>query len=269
MVRDEGAGGCAAIDGLKHGRFHFQKSTIIEELAQCLDGGCALAEDLAHIRVDGEVGVALTGAQLGVFEGGVAQNRTIRQGLILGGGEGTDGLGEQLEVLHMQGNLTGLGAEHESGRLDEVADIDELVEEVDALLSEVVRAEEELHLACAVFEVCEGDLSHGTCGPDAPGKSDLDFLTACLAGFEGRDGLGAGVRAFRACGVDLHALRAQLIDLLQTNLFERRVFCHEFQSRSTLSAPDYRLPGMGRQVRVYKKRPRAARLAANARGAAL
>ena len=64
VVGDEGLGCRAAVDRLQDGGFHFQEALTIQEIPQGADHRGALAEDLAHLGVDGQIGVALAVAGL-------------------------------------------------------------------------------------------------------------------------------------------------------------------------------------------------------------
>ena len=86
--------------------------------------------------------------------------------------------------MDLQRDLAGLGAEHDAGGLDEVADVEHAVEEVDALLAQLIRTQEELHLAGAVLDVGEGELAHRTRGADAAGQRDLQLGARLLRGLE-------------------------------------------------------------------------------------
>ncbi len=114
---------------------------------KALDGRRTLAEHLAHLGVDGQVGVTLAGAQFGVFKRRVSKQRAVGQRLVLGGRQRTDRFGQQPEVMDVQGYLAGLRAEHHAAGLDKVADVEHLVEEVHSLLTKLVHTEEQLHFA--------------------------------------------------------------------------------------------------------------------------
>ena len=69
--RHEGPGGRAPVERLQRGRLHLEEALAVEEAAQLGDDARARAEDLAHLRVHREVGIALSVAGLGVREAGV------------------------------------------------------------------------------------------------------------------------------------------------------------------------------------------------------
>src|SRR3990172_1817873 len=166
---------CTTIDRLQHGSLHFDKAMLIKECPQGLDDGCALAKYLAHLRVHCQVGIALSGAQFRVFQRGVADDCTIFERLILRCGERADGFGKQFEVVDMQRHFARLRAEHYPPCLNEVTYVEHLVEKIQALFSQLVRAKEELHFPCTIFNVRKGDLTHGAAGTDASRQSDLDL----------------------------------------------------------------------------------------------
>jgi hypothetical protein len=107
--------------------------------------------------------------------------------LVFCSGEGADGFGEQDEVVDVKRHLAGFGAEHDSLRLDEVADVEHLVEEVQPFLADLVGAEEQLHLAGAVLDVGEGHLAHRTHGADASRQRGFDLGAILFLRFEFRD----------------------------------------------------------------------------------
>jgi len=121
--------------------------------------------------------------------------------------------------MDVQRGLAGAGAEHDPRRLDEIAQVEHAVEEIDPFLAELVHAQEELDAPVAVLDVCEGDLAHGAHGADAPCQGGahlrrrLALRGSLLRGLERRYRLGAGVGAFGAQRERLDALLAQCIDL--------------------------------------------------------
>ena len=134
--------GCrAAVNGLQDWGFNFQEIVRIQEFAQSPDHGRPFTEGFAHVRVDCQVGIALTGAQFRIFERGVADRFAVLHQLILGSRERADGLGQQFEICDVQRHLARTGAEHAARGLDEITDIEHLVEEIQPLLSHVIHPE--------------------------------------------------------------------------------------------------------------------------------
>ncbi len=156
----------------------------------------------------------------------MADDVAIGQHLIFGRGERAHGLGQHLEVVDVKRDLARFGAEHDTAGLDKIADVEGLVEKVEAFATELVGTEEELDLACPIFDMGEGDLTHGTGRADAPCERDADFLPGLFGSLESCDGLGACVRPFGARRICVDPLGAQLFDLLQADLFERGIFWH-------------------------------------------
>ncbi len=146
VVGDEGLGRRAAVERLQDGRFHLDEAVVIQELAQRGDDPGALAEDLAHLGVDRQVGVALPVAGFRVRQGGVPHHLTIHH-LVLGGGQRRDRLGQHFIISHLEGDLVGARAEELAGCLDVIAQVEFLVEQLELLLAQVVDAEEELQFA--------------------------------------------------------------------------------------------------------------------------
>ncbi len=143
VVGDEGLGSRAAVDRLQDGGFHFQEALTIQEFPQGADHRGTLAEDLAHLGVDRQVGIALAEAGFRIGQGGVADDLAIHH-LILGGRQGGDGLGQHGEGGDVDRDLAGAGAEQGAGGLDEIAQVEFLVEELELLLAQVVDPQEEL-----------------------------------------------------------------------------------------------------------------------------
>ena len=109
--------------------------------------------------------------------------------LILGGRQRGDGFGQHVEGLHPQRDLAGAGAEHLPAGLDEIAQVELAVEQVQRLLAQVVGAQEELDAPIPVFDVGKGDLAHRADGAQPPGQGDRDRLAVragSLGGFERR-----------------------------------------------------------------------------------
>ena len=122
--------------------------------------------------------------------------------------------------MDMERNFSGLGAKHYAASLDEVANIEHLIEEVHPFLTQVIRAEEQLHLARTVFDMSKRNLAHGARGANAARQHDLDLSAGLLSGFKGRNRLVASMCPFSAGWKSFHAFRAQLFDLLQPDFFK-------------------------------------------------
>ena len=171
VVRDEGPRRRAAVERLQDGRLHFQETALVQEAAQAPHHRRPRAEDLAHLRVDRQVGVALAEARLGVAQRGVAHDLPVLH-LVLGGGQGRDRLCQHAESAHPQRRLAGAGAEHLPGCLDEISQVELPGEQVQRFLAHLVGAQEELHPPLPILDVGEGDLAHRAHRAQPPRQGD-------------------------------------------------------------------------------------------------
>src|SRR5439155_1181156 len=119
-------------------------------------------------RVDGEVGVALPGAQLGIRQLPVAHALRV----LLAERQRAQRLREQREALHPQGDLPGLGPEQRARHTDHIAEVEQLHDLV-LLGPDGVDLEVNLNLAGPVLEVSEGRLAHGA-QQDEPPREAVD-----------------------------------------------------------------------------------------------
>src|SRR5579884_110930 len=115
VMRDKGASGCAAIEGLQDGRLDLQKTMFIEIATHGADDAAARDKDSAYLfAVGDQVKVPLALAQFSIFQTMIL----LRQG--------AQGLGEQAVVEGVQSTLARLCPEEEAADLNEVADIQQL-----------------------------------------------------------------------------------------------------------------------------------------------
>ena len=147
VVGDEGAGVGADLDGLQNGSVHFQKSAGVEELAQRLQNLAALDEGILDLRVDDGVHVALTVADILILQA-VPLFRKHPQGL-----------GQQRQLVSMNGDLAGFGTEDYALHADDIADVHGFEVRV-YVLAHVLAAHIGLNLAVAVQHVDERSLTH-------------------------------------------------------------------------------------------------------------
>ena len=116
-----------------------------------------------------------------------------------------------------QGDLAGAGAEHLAAGLDEIAQVELLVEELQGGFADLVGAQEELDAPVAIFDVGEGDLAHRAHGAQASDQGGAHRhwssgrpcfscgCSRCFGGFKGLDRFLAGVGALGLGGVGLDA----------------------------------------------------------------
>ena len=161
MVGDEGFGGRATGDGVHHRGFDFEEIARFEEAADVADDFAADDEGVAAVFVGDEVNVALAVACFLVGEAVVF----FRQG--------AQGFGEQFNVVGVDGEFAGLGAEQFAARADDVADVPGFEVGV-AAFRQFVAAEIELDArAAAVLNGGEARLAHDALAHHAPGDGDF------------------------------------------------------------------------------------------------
>jgi len=134
--------------------------------------------------------------------------------LHLGHGQGADGLGQQLQALHTQGQLAGLGAHHGAVQPQVVPQVHQ-PEDREGGLAHHVLAHVDLQARGAVLHVREGGLAHLPPRHHAPrgGDGRLGLDQRIAVGEELRGGVSGG----EAVGVRVHAQCAQALQLFQAN----------------------------------------------------
>jgi hypothetical protein len=145
VVRPERPRDGAPGNGLHHRRLHLDEAARIEERAQRLHHPRAQEEDLAHLRVDDEIDVALPVARLHVLEPVPLLRQRAQR------------LREHGERLHRHRELARARAEHLARDPDEVAEIEAREQRV--VVAELVRARVELDAARAVHQMRERRLA--------------------------------------------------------------------------------------------------------------
>ncbi len=161
VVGRKGRGCCPAVDGLQHGRLDLQEAALVEERPQCAHDGRPGDEDRPHLRVDGQVGVALAVACFLIGEGAVNHALAVDH-LFLGCRQRGQRLGEHPEGRYLERDLTRTCAEHAPGGLDEIAQVEELGENLHPFLAHLIQPDEKLEAAAAVLDMGEGHLAHLT-----------------------------------------------------------------------------------------------------------
>ena len=156
VVRDERARRRAAGDGAEHGGLDLHEAEIVEIAAQIRNEAAADLEIALALGVHDEIHIALTVAQLHVRHA----MELLRQR--------AQGLAEQCDLLHVDGDLPRLGLERVAAHADDVADVI-LAEISKLLLGHGVLAHVELDLPAVVLNVAEDGLAHAALGHDATG----------------------------------------------------------------------------------------------------
>ena len=226
VVRDEGTRRRAARNGLQDRRLDLDVALRIEELAHRGDDLRALDEGLLDLRVDDQVEVALAVADLGVGEG--VEGLAV---LLLDDGQRADRLREHGERLAVYGEFAGVGAEGKPFHADEVADVEQLLEDrvVERRVpfgADVVAADVDLDASRVVLQLEERGAAHDAARHDAARDADLlevlRVVVVTLGDFARRG------RYVVACGgVGFDAQVAQGVERLSAKLFLFAEFdCH-------------------------------------------
>ncbi len=189
VMGDERTGRGAAVNRLEDRGLDFEEVMAVEEAAQGADDLGTLAEDVLDLRVDNEVGVALAVAQFGIAQTGMADDLAVHFFFLRGRKRG-NGFRQHADIGREQGNLTGLGAHQRTAGLYEIAEVEEVLEELQ-LVAHLVDTQEELDAAGGVFNMRESKLAHDAQASHTAGE-DI-FLgvgfAVLLGGFEGFAGL--------------------------------------------------------------------------------
>lgn len=157
------------------GGFDLEQAQFVEVGAHGLYQAAALAEDLAHLGVDGEIYVALTVALFGVGEGVIH----VAFGVALDNRERTKGFGENGQRLNVDGYFAGARLEGEAPDADEVAQVEQLFD--DGIehgrravgLKEIVAAQVQLDAPRGVLQVHKKGFAGFAGGHDAACQTDI------------------------------------------------------------------------------------------------
>ena len=209
MPGDERAREGAAVERLEHRSLDLEVAALVEPPAQGRDQARAAAEDLAHLEVHEQIGVALAEAGLGI-----AQAVPLL-------GQRPQRLGEHREALDPHRDLAGPGAEHRALDADPIADVEQLVALERPL--EPVGAKVELELPGRVEQVGETRLAVAAQAHEASRDAHARAVLLGHAVAERQD-LGGVMGDVVAVGVGLDPQRAPLLELLAAladQLFER------------------------------------------------
>ena len=121
---DEGAGRGASGDGLEGRGLYLGIAVAVEEGAHGAEHGGTLEEGVLHAVVDDEIDIAATGAQLGVVK--LVVGHAV---LVLDDGQRLEALRQEDELLGVDADLAHLGLEDEATHADEVADVEQFLED--------------------------------------------------------------------------------------------------------------------------------------------
>ena len=218
VVRDEGARGGTAGDALQHGGVHLEVALLVEVTAHLVHYLGTLHKGVADMGVDDEVDVALAVAQLGVAEGVV--DHAV---LLLDDGQGAQALAEHGEALHMDGGLTHLGNKHIARYADNVADVEQALEDgiVEGLVlpgAYLVALDVELDATRVVLQLDKGGGAHDAAAHDAAGEADV-LEERVVLGVALKDVGGGGVDLVEGGGIGVDAEGFELGERISSDLF--------------------------------------------------
>ena len=154
VVGAEGPGRRADFQRVQHRGVHLQVAPAVQELAHGGDDGAALAEGVAHLGIHDAVHIPLAVAQVGILQA----VKLLRQYL--------EGLAQQRQALHVNGNFARLGAEHHAAHAQDVADVI-LLEIGIGVHTQIIPGHINLNIALPVQQVGEGGLAHHAAGGHA------------------------------------------------------------------------------------------------------
>ena len=163
VVGNKGTGIGAAGDGAEHGGLHLHEAQRIQIAAQI---GHKLAADLEiplALRIHDQVHIPLAVAHFLIGQA----VELLRQG--------TQGLGQQDDLMGTDAHLAPLGAEHFAHHAHDITDI-VLLEAVIVVLIHLVLAGVELDAAGLVLQVAEGHLTHAALAHQAARHPDGSAL---------------------------------------------------------------------------------------------
>src|SRR5256885_5439345 len=155
VVRLERPRGRAAVQRLQHWGFDLEVAARVEEPAHIAHHARAQAEDLPHLGVYREVGVALAGPQLGVRQLAVPHPARV----LFAERQRPQRLRQQRQPLDPHGDLPRLGAEQGPLHPDHVPQVEQLHDLI-LLGAEGVDLEVDLDPAAGVLQMPEGRLAH-------------------------------------------------------------------------------------------------------------
>ena len=124
-MRDEGTSRCTSGNGLKGWCLHFRIAVTVEESSHRLEDDGTLQEGVLHAIVHDEVNVTLTVAEFGVVEGVI----DVSLGIRLDDWQRSEALAQYSHFLRMNAYLARLSAEHIALDADEVAQVEQLLED--------------------------------------------------------------------------------------------------------------------------------------------
>ena len=123
MDRRERTRGGSAVERLQNRRLNFEVIALVEKLADRAGEPRPCHEQRPHLRVDGQVSVALPISLLGIREAGMPHDLPVGF-FLLSKRQRTQRLRQQLYSIDPNGDLTSFGAEKRAMYADDVAKIE-------------------------------------------------------------------------------------------------------------------------------------------------
>ncbi len=203
VMRDEGPCGRASGDGLHHRSFDLDEAAGIEKAADGLYDAGALGEYLAHFGID-EIHVTHTIAQFNIGE----PVKLFRHREKI--------LGKEGEVLDVDAEFAGAGAEEISFNANVVADVEELVE-FPELIADGILLDVDLKFLAGLLKMREAGFAHQADGDEASSNGDcsaLGFKFLARSGGELGENLRHLVAATKVMRVGRLTKRFDLLQLL-------------------------------------------------------
>ncbi len=229
MVGDERTGRGTTGDGLQDGGFHLQAAGFVEALAHGVHNLGALEEHILHLGVHHQVYIALTVAELRVFEAVVHGAVGIR----FHDGKYAQGLAQNGKFLGVNGELARLSEEGEALDTHEVSNVQELLEHgvVQGFIfagANFVPLYIYLNAAGVVLQLHEGGCAHDAAAHDAAG--DAHILEVAFFGFEAFCNFyGGGIDGIHRGRVRIDAQLTKFIQRLSSSelLLVKFCVCHK------------------------------------------
>ena len=169
VVRDERPGRSAPVHRLQNGRFDLQIAPFVQEPSDRRNHARPLAENLPHLGIDDQIGVPLPVAKFLVRH--LVVDLPV---LLFDDGQRTERFGQQLQPPGVDGDLAHARAEHEALHAHDVANVQQLLEDlIVKAFGQVLTPDVHLDAAGLVLQIEKGGLPHDAPRHDAAGNRHL------------------------------------------------------------------------------------------------
>ena len=148
---------------MHHRRLDFKEPAAVQVFSDLRDDTTAQDEGLARLVVEHEVEIALPQPGLNVLDAVPLLGQRPQR------------FAEQGKALDAHCQFTGMRREQLAGHADDVAQFDELLEQLELLLRQALVLRVDLNLAGRVFDVREQTLAHFAMAQDATGQPHIAF----------------------------------------------------------------------------------------------